>query len=141
VPIYFHVELPRFKFKNTRAIKLWLNKVCRCENALLGTVNIIAVSDRALFEMNQTYLQHDYLTDVLSFGDTIAGRIVGDIYISIDRIRENAEKYNVPFDNELRRIIVHGMLHLIGYEDDTLDDKKIMSDKEDQYLAEFPTKG
>ena len=106
----------------------------------MGTVNIIAVSDQALFEMNQTYLQHDSLTDVLSFGDTVAGRIVGDIYISIDRIRENAEKYNVPFDCELRRIIVHGILHLVGYEDDTSDDKKKMSDKEDLYLAEYPTK-
>lgn len=108
------------------------------ENQKVGQVDIIFCSDEYLLEMNTKYLNHNYLTDIITFGfNEDPKKISGDLFISIERVEENAQAYNTTFDEELRRVIVHGVLHLIGYDDKEKSDKQKMTDKEDFYLSEF----
>jgi len=104
------------------------------EGSQVGNVNYIFVSDDTLLELNKTHLNHDYLTDILSF-QLEDDPAEGDIFISIDRVKENAESYTVTFDNELCRVIAHGMLHFLGYKDKTEEEQKVMRKKEDLYLG------
>jgi rRNA maturation RNase YbeY len=108
------------------------------EKKVLKNINYIFCSDEFLLEFNKKYLNHSTFTDILTFpDDSVSGRISGDIYISIDRIRENSEKYAQPFEKELHRVMVHGVLHLLGYMDKTKSQKETMTLKEDYYLNKF----
>jgi len=123
-----------FEYENAQKLNKWLISVIKEENYELDNLNIIFTSDNYLLEMNRNYLNHDYFTDVISF-DYVEGVILsGEIFISIDRVGENAQKYNVEFIDELNRIIVHGLLHLLGYKDKTEAEKEIMTSKENFYL-------
>ena len=136
--ISFHSLIPDFQLKKKREIKSWIKRVIEIENQKVGQVDIIFCSDEYLLEMNTKYLNHNYLTDIITFGlseDT--KKISGDLFISIERVEENAQAYNTTFDEELRRVIVHGVLHLIGYDDKQKSDKQVMTGKEDIYLSEF----
>jgi rRNA maturation RNase YbeY len=136
--IQFFSEDINFIFKNKIQTRNWLAKVIEKENKGLLNINYIFCSDEFLLELNKKYLNHSTLTDILTFpDDSVSGKISGDIYISIERIRENSEKYTQPFDKELHRVMVHGVLHLLGYKDKTKNEKETMTLKEDYYLKKI----
>ncbi len=128
------VELP-----NLQAPPLidWLSTVCADEGKVLDEVNLIFCSDEYLLKMNVEYLQHDYYTDIISFDYCEGNRILGDLFISKDRVLDNADQNNVTFDLELQRVIVHGVLHLCGYKDKSEEEQKSMRTKEDYYLSKI----
>ena len=110
--------------------------VIRKEGAVLNSVNYIFCSDDHLREMNIKYLKHKTFTDIITFNyGADEGTIEGDIFISIDRVKENAKKFKSDFDTELHRVIIHGVLHLIGYNDKAKTEKALMREKEDTYLS------
>ncbi len=129
-----NVSSPKFK---RRVISAWIKNVILAEGKVTGNISFIFCSDEYLLEVNRTYLNHDYYTDIVTF-DYVEGSIVsGDIFISTDRIRENAVEFNTSFENELNRIMIHGVLHLLGYKDKNKKDKIQMTAKEDFYLSEL----
>ena len=115
----------------------WLSSTCVEEGKVLEEVNLIFCSDEYLLKMNVEYLQHDYYTDIISFDYCEEDRILGDLFISKDRVLDNAELNNVTFESELQRVIVHGVLHLCGYKDKSEDEEKLMRSKEDYYLSKI----
>ncbi len=133
---FFHAEDVDIPALEEPALEAWLNTVVLREGKKLGIVNFIFCSDTFLHEINVTYLQHDTYTDIITFPYSEM-LVSGDIYISTDRVKENAVKYGVPFDNELHRVIVHGVLHLCGYTDATPEEKKNMTGKENEYLQQL----
>ena len=115
----------------------WLSSTCAEEDKVLEEVNLIFCSDEYLLKMNVEYLQHDYYTDIISFDYCEEDRILGDLFISKDRVLDNAKLNNVSFMLELQRVIVHGVLHLCGYKDKSEDEEKLMRSKEDYYLSKI----
>jgi rRNA maturation RNase YbeY len=133
--INFFEEDISFKLKNKTAVKQWIKTTIEAEGYKLKELNYIFCSDEYLLKINQQYLDHDTYTDIVTFDNSEKDRIIeGDIFISIDRIRENSVKFNSGEANELHRVIIHGALHLLGYQDKSAEKKKIMTGKEDQYL-------
>ncbi len=122
--------------RGKRNIYTWLNTVATLENKTIQSLNIILCSDEFLLSMNQKHLNHDYYTDVITFdlSENSTFLIEGEIYISVDRVKENAELLNQQFIVELHRVMLHGLLHLCGYKDKTSTQQKIMRNKEDEYL-------
>ncbi len=131
---YFSEDI-KFDFKGKTANNRWLRFVAGAEARCLGDVNIIFCSDTYLLDINMRYLQHDYFTDIITFDYCEGNVLSGDLFISIDSVRENALFYKTDFKEELRRVMVHGVLHLAGYEDHTPDEQKTMRSKEDYYLS------
>lgn len=117
--------------QTNKLLKLLLNE----EGYELGDLNYIFCNDDYLLNINKQYLNHDYYTDIISFDNTVNKIVYGDIYISTDRVKDNSLTFNTTFENELARIIIHGLLHLCGYKDKSQNDKQIMTQKEDYYLA------
>lgn len=130
---YFFEETD-FKFKNRRLNNAWLKTVAGSEIKKLGDINIIFCSDNYILDVNQRYLQHDYFTDIITFDYCEGDVLSGDLFISVDSVRENSVFYGTYFENELNRVIVHGLLHLIGYDDHTDEDIRTMREKENYYL-------
>lgn len=131
---FFNQQL-NYTLKNKTALRSWFNAVAENENYAIEELNYIFCDDAFLLEMNVHYLKHDTLTDVITFDNAIENKkIIGDIYISIERIKENAAKYKVTASNELHRVMVHGLLHLCGFKDKSPATKKAMTTKEDFYL-------
>ena len=116
-----------------RQIKKLINE----EKKETGDISVIFCSDGYLLEMNKKHLNHDYFTDIITFNYVEDDVISGDLFISADRIRENAGKFNVTFLEELYRVILHGILHLVGYNDKTSEEKKVIKDKENYYLGKI----
>ena len=112
----------------------WLKTVAESEVKVLGDVSIIFCSDNYILDVNLKYLQHDYYTDIITFDYCSGNRLSGDLFISIDSVRENAAYYGTEFQDELHRVIVHGLLHLVGYDDHTEEDIAVMRSKENYYL-------
>ena len=135
--INYFFEDTNFKFNKRRATSKWLKSAIALENTKLGDISIIYCSDDYLLEINKQYLSHDYYTDVITFNYCEGDLISGDIFISVDTIKANAEEYGASFDNELCRVMVHGILHLIGYDDDCESNQLIMRQKEDFYLERY----
>lgn len=131
VEIYF--EETEILDLNSEFFVLWLSKVCVEENQELGDLSFIFCSDDYLLVVNKEHLNHDYYTDVITF-DYTDEVVSGDLFISIDRVKENASSNSVSFMNELYRVIVHGVLHLLGYGDKEYEEKIIMRALEDKYL-------
>ena len=125
-----------FNFRRKAVNKRWLALVADREGRSLGSLNIIFCSDNYILEINQNYLNHDYFTDIITF-DYCEGNILsGDLFISVDSVRDNAVFYGASdFDEELDRVIVHGILHLAGYDDHSPEDQKTMREKENYYLS------
>ena len=115
----------------------WLIKVAKAEKKTVKLLNYIFCSDEYLLDINVKYLGHDYYTDIITFPYQQDQFIESDLYLSIDRIEDNAKEYGETFDNELLRVMVHGLLHLMGYGDKTEEDTRIMREKEDCYIAVF----
>ena len=131
---YFNEDIV-FEFKGKQLNNRWLRLVAESEIKRIGDISIIFCSDNYILDINLKYLQHDYFTDIITF-DYCEGAILnGDLFISIDSVRENAEFYGVEFQDELDRVIVHGILHLIGYDDHTDEDIKTMREKENYYIS------
>lgn len=120
---------------NENELTNWFSNVCSSENHTLGDISIIFCSDEYLLEMNKTHLDHDYYTDIITFDYTDNKIVSGDLFISIDRVRENALDFNVSFNHELHRVLIHGILHLCGYKDKSDDDEKLMRSKENDALS------
>ena len=130
---YFQEDI-RFELKQKMQNNRWLKMVAGSEMRRLGAVNIIFCSDNYILDVNMRYLQHDYFTDIITFDYCEKDVLSGDLFISIDSVRENALFYGVPFATELDRVMVHGLLHLIGYDDHTEEQVAQMRAKEDYYL-------
>ena len=134
--INFFEEDITYQLKNKNKVRRWITDTIIAEGLKLKELNYIFCSDGYLLQINQQYLNHDTYTDIITFDNsTQEGSIVGDIFISIDRIRENATKFNVSESEELHRVIIHGALHLLGYKDKTTVTKQKMTEKEDFYLT------
>ena len=132
--IYYHSECD-FQLKDEESITKWLKDAISTEDKKLGEINYIFCDDQYLLKKNQEYLQHDTFTDIITFDYTEGNRLSADIFISIERIKENAITFAVPFETELRRVIIHGVLHLIGYKDKSEEDAETMISKENFYLS------
>lgn len=115
----------------------WIRRTAKAEGHRTGDITVVFCSDTALLEINRRYLSHDYYTDIITFDytDTEKKIISGDLMISIDTVRANAQTFGVPFENELARVIIHGVLHLLGYGDKTPEEEAHMHALEDKYLA------
>lgn len=124
----------KFLYNRKRSTRRWLNEVAAAESKSLGDINIIFCSDAYILEINKKYLGHDYYTDIITFDYCIGSILSGDLFISIDTVRDNASFYNSTFDEELHRVIVHGILHLIGYDDKTDNERLVMRSMENRYL-------
>ena len=129
-----------FQFFKTKTISLskrkkWLKRIILDEGKKLGDITFIFCTDNYLLEKNIQFLQHDTLTDVITFDYSENGQISGDIFISIERVKENGEIFGETFLNELNRVMAHGLLHLLGYKDKTKKAAAIMKEKEDFYLS------
>jgi len=124
-----------FKLTNVDAITEWVRFAVLKEEFTAEDINYIFCDDGYLLELNIKHLKHNTLTDIISFNDSLGRLISGDIFISIDRVRENATKFNVSFDDELHRVMIHGILHFCKYNDKTAVEKKVMREKEDYYLS------
>jgi rRNA maturation RNase YbeY len=133
--VLFHQEDISYAVQHEAALKSWFGKTCEGEEQELGEVNFIFCTDKYLHKMNVEYLQHDTLTDIITFDYSTPGLIAGDIFISIERVHENAEQFEVQAENELHRVMIHGILHLLGYKDKSPEDQKQMTEKEDFYLS------
>jgi rRNA maturation RNase YbeY len=118
----------------------WISSVLLSENKSEGEINYIFCDDDYLVEINQQYLNHDTLTDIISFDYSLGNEIHGDIYISIERVRENAEEFKVSFEEELKRVMIHGVLHYCGYKDKSESDELLMRSKEDEKIKLFHVK-
>jgi rRNA maturation RNase YbeY len=129
----------KFTLSKKRPIKNWLLEVAKKENKKIGELNIVFYNDQQLLEFNKQYLNHDTLTDVITFDYSEKNLIQGDICLSVERIKENAAKYGCTFEEELCRVMVHGILHLCGYKDKKKEDKQVMKQKEDGALILFNT--
>lgn len=134
--INFFTEDTNYSLKNKRKLKDWIASAITAEGYTLQELNFILCSDAYLLRMNQDYLQHDTYTDVITFDNSDALKtIVGDIFISVERVQENAKEIKVSTMDELCRVMIHGTLHLLGYKDKTKAAKISMTAKEDHYLS------
>lgn len=132
--IKYFVEDTRFNFTKKRLNSKWLKAVAENEDKKIGDISVIFCSDSYLLDINKRFLQHDYYTDIITF-DYCEGKILsGDLFISVDSVRANSEYYKTDFEEELNRVIVHGVLHLIGFDDHKDDDIKMMRSKENNCL-------
>jgi rRNA maturation RNase YbeY len=134
--INFNYET-EFTLENEEAIAAWLTNVITSENKKEGEINYIFCDDEYLHKINLEYLNHDTLTDIISFDYTMGNEISGDIFVSVERVKDNANDFNVAFDEELKRVLVHGVLHYCGYKDKGEADELLMRNKEDEKIALF----
>lgn len=135
--ICFYNEDVNYRLLSKEKIRAWILSVIKQEKKLSGDISFIFCSDEYLLEINRQYLSADYLTDVITFDFTEEDNISGDIFISVDRVKENAKQYKQKYFHEMLRVILHGVLHLIGYKDKTEKEIKQMREKEDYYLQKF----
>lgn len=133
--VNFYTQDCDFNFRQKTLTRKWLKLAAESEIKKLGDISVVFCSDNYILEVNQKYLSHDYYTDIITFdyceGDTLSG----DLIISIDSVRENAVEYKTTFEDELNRVIIHGLLHLVGYDDHTEEDIAEMRKKENYYLS------
>lgn len=133
--ISYYFQDTDFKFRDKRRNNEWLRLVAESEIFRIGDISIIFCSDPYILDINQKYLGHDYYTDIITFDYCEGDRLSGDLFISVDSVRENSIEYGTVFKDELNRVIVHGLLHLIGYDDHSEEDIAMMRKKENYYLS------
>jgi len=136
--ITFSVLEIRYNLKKKLDVRNWIKSIAHSEYKVAGDIAFIFCSDEYLGKMNEQYLKHHTLTDIITFDYSEAGKVSGDIFISIDRVKENALSFGNSFDQELGRVMAHGVLHLCGYKDKTAEEKKVMRSREDFCLASYP---
>jgi probable rRNA maturation factor len=137
--ITFHLaDIDNHPFNaNEKKYAAWLEKVATSENKSIASITYVFCTDEYLLDINIRYLGHDYYTDIITFPYQEGMNIKSDMFISLERVKENAAEFNVSFENELKRVMVHGLLHLMGYGDKTVSDAEKMRSKEDEYLLFF----
>lgn len=133
--ISYYFQDTDFKFRDRRRTNEWLKLAAESEIRRIGYISIIFCSDNYVLDINQKYLQHDYFTDIITFDYCEGDRLSGDLFISVDSVRENSVEFGTEFKDELNRVIIHGLLHLVGYDDHTEKDIKLMRSKENYYLS------
>ena len=124
-----------FEFTSEEITSRWISDIITSEGFILGDITYVFCDDEYLHKLNVQFLDHDTLTDIISFDYSLGKEIHGEIYISIERVKENAADFNVDFDSELNRVIIHGVLHYCGYKDKTDEEQKTMREKENQALV------
>ena len=134
--ISFVYETP-FELNNPESVQNWISNCLERNDSHAKQISIAFMDDDALLQINKTFLSHDYLTDVITFDYSVGKEISSDIAISVDRVRENASSQGNDFDEELRRVIIHGILHCCGYNDKTTQEKTLMTQKENECLEMF----
>ena len=127
-------NISKFKVKDLRKKKLWLNSISKNEGKEIESLSFLFVDDEEMLKYNKKYLQHESYTDVITFDNSTEKRIAGDIIISLERVNDNAKFYQVSYNYELQRVMAHGLLHLLGYNDKNKEEKKIIRKKENYYL-------
>ncbi|MBG6133063.1 rRNA maturation RNase YbeY [Aquimarina sp. EL_43] len=127
-----NIELP-----NETALSSWISAVISSENKIEGEINFILCDDEYLLKINQDFLNHDTFTDIISFDNTMGNQLNGDIFISEERVVENAKEFMVSVEEEMRRVLIHGILHFCGYKDKLEKEKKLMRQKENEKLLMF----
>lgn len=132
--ISFYSET-NFELEKSEEISQWISKIISNEKFKEGEISYIFCNDAYLHKLNVEFLNHDTLTDIISFDNSIGKQINGDIYISIDRVQENSNTFKVLFNNELHRVMIHGILHYLGYKDKTDSEILLMREKEEQALS------
>lgn len=132
--ISFNYEI-EFSLQDEASVSTWISNLINEEDCREGEINYVFCSDDYLHKINIDFLDHDTLTDIISFDYSVGKELHGDIYISIDRVIDNAKDFDVQFRDELARVMVHGVLHYCGYKDKSEEDVKIMRLKEDYYLS------
>lgn len=134
--VFFFFESKNISLKNRKALKQFIESIFKRERKKLESINFIFCSDEYLLEINKQYLNHDFYTDIISFDLSVSpNSIIGDIYISTERVRENAKALKTSIKDELNRVIFHGALHLCGFKDKTTTEIKRMREKEEEYLT------
>lgn len=134
--INFNYET-EFTLDNEQAFADWLSVVIESENKNEGEINYIFCDDEYLHKINVEYLNHDTLTDIISFDYTVGNELNGDIFVSVERVEDNAKDFNVPFAEEIKRVLAHGILHYCGYKDKSDSEAELMRSKEDEKIAMF----
>ena len=134
--IAFEYQVDPFEF-NSRKVRQWIEKTIQQYDKKADTITVIFCNDAFLLDLNKKYLQHDYYTDIITFPYKEGDELESDLYISLDRVKENAHDFMATFDNELKRVMVHGLLHLMGYGDKSPDEIRLMREKEDYYIDTF----
>jgi|WetSurMetagenome_2_1015567.scaffolds.fasta_scaffold11891_3 probable rRNA maturation factor len=135
---FFYEEIPEFRIDN-RTVKIIIRKIIEDCNYKTGEINIIFSNDNYIVEINKKYLNHDYYTDIITFNYCELAIISGDLFISCERVKENSLLFSVEFKNEINRVLFHGILHLVGFNDGSEEEKKIMRTRENYYLDLFNT--
>ena len=135
--VRFHSQIKYLRLPNRNQLKRFLDSIFRNEGKKIKSLNYIFCSDKELLKINIDFLNHDYFTDIITFDLSEKDGIVGEIYISLERVRENAQQLKLPVIEELHRVIFHGALHLCGFRDKTTADKLLMTKKEDEYLYRY----
>ena len=126
-----------FSLEQEEVYASWIETIVESENKILGEISYVFCDDEYLHSINMQYLNHDTLTDIISFDYTEGDVISGDIFVSIERVVDNAKDFNVPFDEELKRVLAHGVLHYCGYKDKSDDDALLMRSKEEEKIKLF----
>jgi len=134
VAISFHSEGIRFDLKQKNKHKQWISSYIKSQKKIPGELSFIFTSNEQLLLMNREYLNHNYFTDVITFDYTVDDIIAGDIFIGMVQVKKNAEFYGVKTEEELRRVMIHGILHLLGFNDSSLEEKETMRKKENEAL-------
>lgn len=126
-----------FVLDNEQDYRKWIEKSIESENKFVGDISFIFCDDEYLHKINLEYLSHDTYTDIISFDNTVGNTLQGDIFISTERVSENADSFNTDFNEELKRVIIHGILHFCGFKDKTERDKELMRRKEEEKIELF----
>jgi len=135
--IFIHSEGVNIPSLNKSKIKGWITKIIEYDRFILGEINIIFVNNDYILNINKEFLSHDYYTDIITFDYCEKKTISGDLFLSIEMIEENALNLKIPYIDEIKRVIIHGVLHLMGFTDKTENDSKIMREKENQCLKKY----
>lgn len=129
-----------FKLEDQKKYTDWIKRIIDSENGHLRDVSYVYCTDEYLFKLNEKFLGHKTYTDIITFDYSEENNLSGEIYISTERVKENAQRYNVEFERELQRVMAHGLLHLLGYKDKSDEEKKVMRAKEDEKIKMFHVK-
>lgn len=136
-PIFFHFDNTSFSLRNRNTLKPFIAQIFATKKKKLGSLSYVFSTDRAVLKINRQYLNHDSYTDVIAFDLSDTDQIKGEIYISIDRVKENARTFNVTFPQELHRVIFHAALHLCGYQDKTTYHRAVMKAEENRWVTRY----
>ena len=137
MPIFFHTADISFNLKKKNIFKKWIYSEIEAYKLFPGRINIILCSDNYILEINKKYLNHNYFTDIITFNYNEGNVISGDLYIGLERVKDNSEIFNSGFFDEISRVIIHGIFHLIGFDDNTDESRENMRELENKSLKRF----